>query len=61
MFRFDGLKLQESLLYVNKVSCNYWRNLPILLLFNGIYFCKSIGVKLARHQKWDSGHKKAAG
>jgi len=38
MFRFDGVKLQETLLYVNNKSCIYSCDLLICLFLKAIYF-----------------------
>jgi len=38
VFSFDEDKLQDNLFNANNLCCHYWCFLPILLLFNKIYF-----------------------
>ena len=41
MFRFDGVKLQESLLSVNNKSCIYSCEILICLFLKAIYFAQT--------------------
>ncbi len=42
MFRFDGIKLQELLLYVNKKYCNLLYGLLTFLFLMAIYFAQDL-------------------